>query len=180
MKGTSARHVVLVGLMGTGKTTVGDLVAQRLGRRLVDSDAVVETTTGRTVREIFETDGEPAYRVLETAALLEALAETEPLVVAAAGGVVLSDINRQALRGAAGVVIWLRADPDVMMARAMTGTHRPLLDEDPEGTLRQMAMDREPLYREVADVIVDTTHRQPAAIADEVVAMVVDGDDRAR
>ena len=177
---SAGAHIVLVGLMGTGKTTVGDLVAQRLGRRLVDSDAVVETTTGRTVREIFETDGEPAYRVLETAALLDALADPEPLVIAAAGGVVLSEVNRQALRDAAGVVVWLRADPDVMVARAITGTHRPLLDEDPEGTLRQMATDREPLYREVADVVVDTTQRQPAAIADELVAMIVDGDDRAR
>ena len=83
------RHIVLVGLMGTGKTTTGRLVAARLGRRLLDSDEMVEARTGRTVREIWRDEGEPAYRVLETAALQEALAATDPLVIAAAGGVVL-------------------------------------------------------------------------------------------
>lgn len=171
----SAGHVVLVGLMGTGKTTIGRALAERLDRRLVDSDAVVETRTGRTVREIFETDGEVAYRALETDALVEALAEPEPLVIAAAGGVVLSEVNRRALRDAAGVVVWLRADPDVMLARALSGTHRPLLDDDPAGTLRQMAIDRDPLYQEVASVEIDTTYRPPEAIADQIGTVVRDG-----
>jgi shikimate kinase len=82
-------HVVLVGLMGTGKTTTGRILARRLRRRLLDSDQLVEARTGRTVREIFEADGEDAYRTLETAALLDALAEPEPAVIAAAGGVVI-------------------------------------------------------------------------------------------
>ena len=83
-------HLVLVGMMGTGKTTVGTVLAQRLGRPLIDSDAEVEARTGRTVREIFETDGEAAYRALETEALVDALASPVPAVIAAAGGVVLA------------------------------------------------------------------------------------------
>jgi phospholipid transport system substrate-binding protein len=92
------QHLVLVGMMGAGKTTVGRILGERLGRRVVDSDQVIESRTGRTVREIFATDGEAAFRALETEALIEALTEQEPLVIAAAGGVVLSEQNRAALR----------------------------------------------------------------------------------
>ena len=108
---------MLVGMMGSGKTTVGRLVAQRLGRRFVDSDEQVEARAGRTVREIFEAEGEAAFRALEAGALAEALAAPEPAVVAAAGGVVLDPGNRRALREAA-TVVWLRAGPGVLASRA--------------------------------------------------------------
>jgi shikimate kinase len=156
--------------MGAGKTTVGRLLATRLGRALCDSDAMVEARTGRTVREIWEADGEPAYRVEETAALRDALAGPEPRVVAAAGGVVLRQENRDALRDADALVVWLRADPDVLVERAVTGEHRPLLDVDPIGRLRAMAADREALYREVADLEVDVTEREPSDVADTILA----------
>ena len=101
---------MLIGMMGSGKTTVGRSLAAALGRPLVDSDAQVEARTGRTVREIFESDGEAAYRVLEREALVDALGEAEPSVVAAAGGVVLDAGNRAVLQEA-GTVVWLRARP---------------------------------------------------------------------
>ena len=116
-----APHLVLVGMMGAGKTTVGRRVAALLRRPLIDSDELIEGRTGRTVRQIFETDGEPAFRALETEALVDALAEPEPLVIAAAGGVLLREENRDALRRSSAKVVWLRADPDVLAERAIEG-----------------------------------------------------------
>jgi shikimate kinase len=171
---TVPRHVVLVGMMGTGKTTVGRLLADRLGRRLVDSDELIEQRTGRTVREIWQTDGEPAFRVLETAALRDALAEPAPLVIAAAGGVVLDAANREALHTADALVVWLRSDPEVLAARVGEGVHRPLLDGDPDGAVRRLLPEREPLYREVADVTIDTDVTSPDAVATKVVALMTE------
>lgn len=165
-----ARHLVLVGMMGSGKTTVGRLVAKRLGRRFVDSDAEVEARTGRTVREIFETDGEAAYRPLETAALLDALADWAPAVIAAAGGVVLAAENREALTEADATVIWLDASNDLLVERASSGGHRPALDDDPVRMFDHMRTTRQALYEEVADHRIDVTGLAPAEVAERVLA----------
>jgi shikimate kinase len=164
----SDQHVVLVGLMGAGKTSVGRVLADRLGRRLCDSDGVIEARTGRTVRQIFEDDGEPAFRALETEVLLEALADPSPAVIAAAGGVVLSERNRAALKSARAKVVWLRADPANLVDRVRTGVHRPALDGDPAGTLQHMHEVREPLYREVADMIISVDGRSVNDVAEAV------------
>jgi shikimate kinase len=165
-------HLVLVGLMGSGKTTVGQRVADKLGRPFVDSDDVVEARTGRTVREIWRTDGEAAYRVLERQALVDALAAATPSVIAAAGGVVLSEQNRDDLASADATVVWLRADPGQLVARATRGEHRLLLDDDPAAVLAQMAAGREPLYREVADHVVDVGDRTVEDVVADVLAVV--------
>jgi shikimate kinase len=162
------QHVVLVGLMGAGKSSVGRVLADRLGRRLYDSDAVIEARTGRTVREIFEDDGEPAFRALETDVLLEALADPTPGVIAAAGGVVLAERNRAALKTARAKVVWLRAEPANLVDRVRTGVHRPALDDDPAGTLQRMQETRAPLYREVADMIVSVDGRSVNEVAEAV------------
>lgn len=162
------QHVVLVGLMGTGKTTVGRALAERLHRQLFDSDLLIEARTGRTVRQIFQDEGEPAFRALETEVLIEALAETTPSVIAAAGGVVLSEQNRRALKAAQAKVVWLRAEPDGLIDRVRGGGHRPALDDDPAGTLRRMHQTREPLYREVADMIVSVDGRSVHDVAEAV------------
>lgn len=159
--------MVLVGLMASGKTTIGRELAARLGRRFVDSDEQVEERTGRTVREIFEADGEPEFRRLEAAAFCHAVDADEPAVIAAAGGVVLDPRNREALKRA-GTVVWLRGEPEMLAARATTSDHRPLLAEDPAGVLSRMAREREPLYREVADAVVDVGDRSPEDIVAEV------------
>jgi shikimate kinase len=154
--------------MGSGKTTVARIAALRLGRQVIDSDQVIERLTGRTVRQIFADEGEESFRAFETAALLDALASPEPAVIAAAGGVVLREQNRAALKEANARIVWLCASPDVLVTRAMSGGHRPLLDEDPAGTLQRMFREREALYREIADAIVFVDNRTPNEVAEAV------------
>ena len=154
--------------MGSGKTTVARIAAERLGRRVIDSDAVIEAATGRTVREIFAIDGEDAFREFESAALLDALATPEPAVIAAAGGVVLRAENRAALKRSNAKVVWLCASPALLVERVTSSGHRPLLDHDPAGTLHRMHVARETLYREVADAIVFVDNRTPADVAEAV------------
>ena len=157
--------------MGSGKSTVGRRVAARLGRRLRDSDAEVEARTGRTVREIFETDGEPAFRAEEARALAEALADPVPAVVAAAGGVVLDPANRDRLR-AAGTVVWLDAPPEDLARRVGSRNHRPLLGDDPLVALRRLDGERRPLYEEVADHVVPVGRRPVDDGVADVLALV--------
>lgn len=152
-------HIVLVGLMGAGKSSVGRRLAHKLGRELMDSDEMVAKRTGRTVREIWATDGEPAFRALESEVLRDAIASDVPSIIAAAGGVVLSAENRAMLKGAGVHVVWLLADVDLLLDRVKAGMHRPLLDDDPEGTLREMYEQRGDLYQEVADAIVSVDNR---------------------
>ena len=162
------RHLVLVGLMGSGKTTVGRVVAQRLRRELLDSDFMIEAREGRTVRAIFAEDGEDAFRAIETDVLVEALAADDKAVIAAAGGVVLRSENRAALRDSGARVVWLRADPATLVERVKGGVHRPLLDDDPRGTLERMYAERSDLYREVADAIVMVDNRSVNEIVEAV------------
>lgn len=157
--------------MGSGKTTAGEKVAEALGRPLVDSDEQVETLTGRTVREIFESDGEAAYRVLEREALLAALDGAAPSVIAAAGGVVLDPENRAALK-ASGTVIWLRARPEVLAERVGGQDHRPLLADDPLGTLVRLDGERRHLYEEVADHVIDIDDLDPDQVAARILEVV--------
>jgi shikimate kinase len=163
-------HLVLVGMMGAGKTTLGKAVARRLGRPFLDSDEVIQVRTGRTVREIFEADGEAAFRELETEALADAVERPEPSVIAAAGGVVLAARNRALLRRA-GRVVWLHAPPEVLAGRVRQGDHRPLLADDPLGTLRQMEIDRAALYREVADDVVEVADARKSDLVDRLVEL---------
>lgn len=164
----STQHIVLVGMMGSGKSSVGRVLAERLGRPLFDSDQMVEDRTGRTVREIWQTDGEAVFRAIETEVLADAVAEAQPSVIAAAGGVVLSDDNRRVLAEADAHVVWLMADVDVLLGRVQNGMHRPLLDDDPEAKLREMFSARESLYREAADAIVSVDHRSINDVAGAV------------
>jgi len=163
-------HVVLVGLMGAGKTTVGNVLAARLGRELVDSDTRIESLTGRTVKEILAADGVEALRRHESDALFDALADGTPRVIAAAGGVVLDPAHRGRLAAAGALVVWLDADPRLLASRTLTSEHRPWLDDDPVGTLERMHHERRPLYGEVASVTVTVDGLTPEQIADRIVS----------
>ena len=149
-----SNHLVLIGLTGSGKTTVGRLAAERLGRPFLDTDAMIEQRTGRTVRAIFAEDGEPTFRDLEAQVLADALASESPAVIAAAGGIVVRDENPRVLRESDARVVWLCGGPSAVADRVRSGSHRPLLDADPDAMLNKMWTEREPLYREVADAIV--------------------------
>ena len=163
-----AKHLVLVGMMGAGKSSVGRVLARKLDRPLLDSDELIEQRTGRTVREIWMTDGEAEFRELETKTLVDALNDDEPSVVAAAGGVVLSAANRIALAESDAHVVWLLANVDVLIDRVKNGAHRPLLDDDPEAMLRAMHRDRDELYRDVADAFVSVDNRSVHDVAQAV------------
>jgi shikimate kinase len=169
------RHLVLVGLMGAGKSTVGARCAARLGRAFVDVDDVVEVHTGRAVAEIFAADGETAFRALERAALADVCASPAPLVIACGGGAMGDADNRRAVR-ARGCVIWLTADADTLAARVGSGTdraQRPLLagDAAPAATLERLALVRAPAYEAAAHATVDTAGRT----IDDVATAVVEG-----
>ena len=167
----SGPHVVLIGMMGAGKTTVGRRVADRLSRPFRDSDEVIEARTGRTVAQIFAAEGEPAFRRVETEVLVDMLADTTPAVIAAAGGAVLDEQNRARLREG-GTVVWLRADPALLVERVRGATHRPLLDEDPRGTLLRLARQRESLYAATAHETVEVGNSAPDDIVDQVLERI--------
>jgi shikimate kinase len=162
--GGRARHVVLVGPMGVGKTTVGRRLARELQRPFADADEQLELCAGRTIAVIFRDDGEQAFRRLEAEVLADLLGRPDPLVVAAGGGVVIRPENR-ALLGRRGFVVWLRASPGFLAARS-DPAHRPLLagEPDPTATLGHLVATRAPLYAEVADATVDV---EPFHAADD-------------
>jgi shikimate kinase len=147
-------HVLLVGMMGAGKTTVGRGLARRLRRPFHDSDEEIYARTGSTVPEIFAARGEAAFRAEERAVLAAALASGVPSVVAVAGGAVLDPDSRRRI-GAAGAVIWLRARPATLARRVGAGAGRPLLAHDPAGALARLDARRRPVYRSVAGSVVD-------------------------
>lgn len=157
-------------MMASGKTTVGKIVAQRLGWAYLDSDDQVCERTGRSVRQIFEDDGEAAFRREERLALEAAVGDEQPRVISVAGGAVLDVANRQLLRQS-GTIAWLRADPALLAARvAASGQgHRPLLADDPAGNLARLDAERRPIYEELADVVVDVEGRTPEELAERLV-----------
>ena len=165
-----AERLLLIGMMASGKTTVGRIVAARLGWGYLDSDEQVCERTGRSVREIFAEDGEAAFRAEERLALEAAVADPRPRVVSVAGGAVVDPANRDLLRRS-GVVAWLRADPAILAQRVAAGGqgHRPLLGDDPAADLARLDAERRPIYEKLADVIVDVDGRTPDEIAERLV-----------
>jgi shikimate kinase len=147
-------NIYLVGLMGAGKTTVGRQLARRLNRRFVDVDHEIEARTGVRIPLIFEIEGEAGFRRRE-AQVIDALCRERELVVATGGGAILDAGNRANLKQS-GLVIYLSALPEVLFERTRMDRNRPLLQvDDPLAKLRELHGQRDPLYREVADLVVE-------------------------
>ncbi len=159
--------VVLVGPPGSGKSTVGALLAERLGVPLRDTDEDVETGTGRSVADIFVDEGEQRFRELEAESVTAALAEHDG-VVSLGGGAVLAASTRRLLAGHR--VVFLDVGLAEAAARVGLGSARPLLLGNVRAQLKALLDERRPLYSEVADVVIDTNRLAPEEVADRVIA----------
>jgi shikimate kinase len=167
MKPTNGpRRILLVGMMGSGKSSVGRALAERTGTPFIDNDVLVERATGRTARQLAQ-EGESALRAAESAALREGLAVEPPAIIGVAGGAVLDPEDRELIREG-GFVVWLRAPADVLAARAAGAEHRPWLDGDTEGWFRRAVAERDPLYAEVSDLEIGTGSTTPAEAAEAI------------
>lgn len=149
------RSIVMVGMMGAGKTAVGKRLAQHLGLPFYDADAEIEAAAQQTIPELFEKEGEAFFRDKEKLLIARLLATESPIVLATGGGAYMHPATREAIRACA-ISIWLRAEPDVLMRRVRRKSNRPLLKTaDPEGTLKKLLDVRSPLYAQ-ADIAVES------------------------
>ncbi len=162
-----SRNLFLVGLMGAGKTTVGRALARRLGKEFRDTDQEIEERTGVRVATIFDVEGEAGFRRREVEAL-ERLSTGDNLVLATGGGAVLDARNREYL-SARGCVVYLHARPGELARRVGRDRSRPLLQgEDPLARLEALYELRDPLYREIADVVMETGRQSANALVEEL------------
>ena len=162
----TAKNIILVGFMGTGKSTVAVELVKRGNHRLLDLDAEIERQSGLSIREIFRQHGESFFRDLETSSLAE-LCFQNGLVVATGGGIVCRPENRELLRSI-GFVVYLRATFPELQKRLRSSTDRPLIKEDPDWhALEVLFQSRSPFY-ETADFIVDTDNKNPKILASEI------------
>ena len=161
--------IALIGLPGTGKTTVGRQLAKRLSVSFLDSDQVIENRVGTSIRCFFESYGEDAFRDIEQDVIAELVRGGQPMVLSTGGGVVLRAANRKILRGNAQVV-YLRSAPEELYRRLRHDTSRPLLQvTDPVAKLRELYEVRDPLYRETAHYIMETGRPSVATLVNKIV-----------
>jgi shikimate kinase len=157
-------NIFLVGLMGAGKTTVGKILSKRYHKTFHDSDHEIETRCGVKIPVIFEIEGEAGFRKREELAITE-LTALSNVVLATGGGAILSTTNRELLKSR-GIVIYLRGSPEHLFERTRHDRNRPLLQTShPLAKLRELYQQRDPLYREVADIVVDTGRQSVAGMA---------------
>lgn len=149
------QNIFLIGLMGAGKTTIGRQIASELSLEFFDSDHEIENRTGVTITHIFDVEGETGFRKRETA-ILDELTTKKGIVLATGGGAILKAENRQFLMSR-GTIIYLYANIETLLERTSKDRNRPLLQtENPQAVLKELFEIRDPLYRETADIIIDT------------------------
>jgi shikimate kinase len=167
----SVRNLILIGFMGSGKSSVGREIARRYGLRFLDTDSMIRQKYGKSISEIFVIDGESAFREEEHQVLLR-LRGAQQMVVATGGGIVLEPRNRSILRSL-GAVIWLTAEEEVIWERVSRKQSRPLLQtDDPRSTIRSLMAIRYPLYHETADITIETSELSHQEVATRVLLAV--------
>ncbi len=154
--------------MGSGKTTIGRNLAKQLHKQFFDSDLEIEKRTGASISLIFEIEGESGFRDRESR-IIEALTQRKNIVLATGGGAILGEDNRRAMRRS-GTVVYLHTPVETQLKRTSNSKHRPLLlSGDPADSLRSLMTVREPLYRQEADIIVQSNNRSPHSVVRELV-----------
>jgi shikimate kinase len=165
------RNIFLVGPMGAGKSTIGRYLAQQLHMEFVDSDTVIEERTGADIAWVFDVEGEDGFRKREESVLND-LTQEQGIVLATGGGSVKSKDNRNHL-SARGVVVYLETTIEKQLARTNRDKKRPLLQtDDPRQVLEDLAKERNPLYEEIADIVVKTDEQSAKIVANEIVKML--------
>ncbi|RKM61095.1 shikimate dehydrogenase [Butyrivibrio sp. CB08] len=167
---TGARNIILEGFMGSGKTTVSEILADKLDLDILDTDKAIEETEGRAITDIFREDGEEAFRNMETE-LLDTIVSDHwrDMVISLGGGLPVREENRKLL-AEAGKVIYLRTSPEEVYKRIMGDTTRPLLQtEDPLARIRELQDARSELYELAADIVIDTDGKEPLEVASEII-----------
>lgn len=163
------RNLILVGPMGAGKSTIGRLLAKELHLPFKDSDKEIEVRTGADIPWIFDVEGEQGFREREQAVIAD-LSREDGLVLATGGGAVLLQANREALH-AGGRVVYLHTSVEQQLERTARDRNRPLLrTANPGQVLRELLEIRDPLYREIADVIIETDQRPPRLVVQEILS----------
>jgi shikimate kinase len=169
----SGRSLVLVGMMGAGKSTIGRRLATRLAMPFVDADTEIELAAGMTIPEIFETHGEPHFRDGE-ARVIARLLSGGPIVLATGGGAMLREETRARIRERA-ISIWLKADADVILRRVKRRADRPLLQTaDPAATIERLIAEREPVYQ-LADITISSRDVPHEKVVDECISLLHSG-----
>ncbi|CAI8394772.1 MAG: Shikimate kinase [Acidimicrobiales bacterium AG-410-I20] len=164
-------HVALVGLMGAGKTVVGAALSRKSTHRHIDLDRWIQNTYGRSIGVIFEEKGEDGFRKIETDALKKVLEIEEPIVLSTGGGVVVNSESRAAIKESS-YVIWLKATPEGLAKRVGDGESRPLLKgKNPLQVLQHLSAEREELYEEAADFVIDVESGSVREISGQILAL---------
>ncbi len=175
-----SNNIFLIGPMGAGKSTIGRHLAELLNKEFQDTDHEIEKRTGASIPLIFEIEGETGFRNRESS-VLDDLTNKSNLVLATGGGVILSVDNRRTLHSR-GVVVYLHAPLETLLQRTRRDRHRPLLQTtDRRRTMEEILKAREPVYRQTADMVIETAHRSPASVAREIVRKLeaIDSDENA-
>lgn len=161
------KNIVLIGFMGSGKTVVGRLVADKLGYKFIDTDKIIEERIGKTISDIFNDEGERYFREIESNIVKE-LSELSGHVISTGGGIVVNQDNLTCLKSG-GFTVWLKAAPESIYRRVVSESHRPLLNvKDPLNEIKRLLSHRERLYSE-ADISVETDNLDIEKIADIII-----------